>query len=333
MVTSEPSGSMAWMPLNNHGVGQADLRHPLDGQLRPGGRRRGQPRVHRPRPPRLDGRQRAGRELPDGRLAHVQLALGRADRLLPGREQRRPLRRVRAHGHRRRRPLLRVPGAEHHAARKATNKAIMDHAGGHHPLPGAVQRAVPVQRQRHRRRAAERRLRGGDADQDRLRRRLHRQQRADLQPREHAPVVGRQRVLRRQPSTRSSRRATRTSRSTTSWPTTPARRRRPGGLGRVQGGVRGVDRDPLQRTSYNTTSTTFWSVAPANPTSANLFGTANTYNAPGHVLHRAARDPRQGQLPQGQQGDPARLRRRLDLAAAARSRSSRSTCRTSRSAA
>ncbi len=35
----------------------------------------------------------SGRELPDGRLTHVQLALGRADRVLPGGEQRRPLRR------------------------------------------------------------------------------------------------------------------------------------------------------------------------------------------------------------------------------------------------
>jgi len=32
---------------------------------------------------------------------------------------------------------------------------------------------------------------------------------------------------------------------------------------------------------YGTTSTSFWTVAPANPTSANLFGTANTYTRPG----------------------------------------------------
>ncbi len=32
---------------------------------------------------------------------------------------------------------------------------------------------------------------------------------------------------------------------------------------------------------YNTTSTSFWGVAPTNPTSANLFGTANTYTRPG----------------------------------------------------
>ena len=34
-------------------------------------------------------------------------------------------------------------------------------------------------------------------------------------------------------------------------------------------------------TNYLTTSTSFWNVAPANPTSANLFGTANTYTRPG----------------------------------------------------
>ena len=53
-------------------------------------------------------------------------------------------------------------------------------------------------------------------------------------------------------------------------------------------------------------------------------------HAPGHVLPRAARDPRPEQLQQREQGDPARLRRRLDLARRRRSRSSTSTCRTSR---
>jgi hypothetical protein len=32
---------------------------------------------------------------------------------------------------------------------------------------------------------------------------------------------------------------------------------------------------------YNSTSTTFWNVAPSKPTSANLFGNSNTYNRPG----------------------------------------------------
>ena len=34
-------------------------------------------------------------------------------------------------------------------------------------------------------------------------------------------------------------------------------------------------------TRYNTTSTTFWSVVPTNPTSGQLFGSSNTYNRPG----------------------------------------------------
>ena len=38
MVTSEPSGSMAWMPLEQPRVGQADLRRALDRQPRPGRR-------------------------------------------------------------------------------------------------------------------------------------------------------------------------------------------------------------------------------------------------------------------------------------------------------
>ena len=82
------------------GVGQADLRHPHDGQLRPGGVAASTATASSSANGRLvsHGRQRAGRELPDDRLAHVQLALGRADRVLPGREQRRPLRRVRARG-------------------------------------------------------------------------------------------------------------------------------------------------------------------------------------------------------------------------------------------
>ena len=127
MVTSEPSGTMAWMPLNDQTSRQADLRHPHDGQLRPGGRARRQPRRDRQRPPGLHGRQRAGRELPDGRLAHVQLALGRADRLLPGREQHRPLRRVERLATARRRPLLRVPGLRTSPPpARRSNKAIMD---------------------------------------------------------------------------------------------------------------------------------------------------------------------------------------------------------------
>ena len=44
---------------------------------------------------------------------------------------------------------------------------------------------------------------------------------------------------------------------------------------------------------YNTTSTTFWNVAPDNPTSSNLFSTANTYTRPGmsYIALRAILGP------------------------------------------
>ncbi len=45
--------------------------------------------------------------------------------------------------------------------------------------------------------------------------------------------------------------------------------------------------------NYNTTSTSFWTVAPSNPTTANLFSTANTYTRPGtsYVALRAIMGP------------------------------------------
>ena len=55
-VTTEPIGTMAWMPLNNHPSGQADLRHLRHGHQGQAG--------DRPRPPGQLRRQRAGRELP-----------------------------------------------------------------------------------------------------------------------------------------------------------------------------------------------------------------------------------------------------------------------------
>ena len=57
--------------------------------------------------------------------------------------------------------------------------------------------------------------------------------------------------------------------------------------------------------------------------------TANTYTRPGTAYLALRADPRQGQLHDAMQADPARLRRRLDHRGAARGRSSTSTCRTS----
>ena len=69
------------------------------------------------------------------------------------------------------------------------------------------------------------------------------------------------------------------------------------------------------RTRFNGTygsTGTFWTVAPSNPQSNNLFGGSNTYSRPGRVLPGAAGDPRQGPLQLRLQGDPGHLRRRLD---------------------
>ena len=46
-------------------------------------------------------------------------------------------------------------------------------------------------------------------------------------------------------------------------------------------------------TNYGTTSPTFWTAAPSNPTVGNLFTTASTYTRPGDGVPRAVADPRQ----------------------------------------
>ena len=200
------------------------------------------------------------------------------------------------------------------AARKALQQGDHGHAGGHHPLPGAAQRPVPVQRQRHHRRAPERLLRGGDADEDRLRRRLDRQQRADLQPREHAPVVGRH-VSYAEPKYTFFKEGYATSRSTTSPPTSPARPPARSARDAYKAAFEASDRDPLQH-ALHTTSTTFWSVAPANPTTANLFTNANTYTRPGtsYIALRAILGP--DNFGKASKEIQTTYRGRLDLAAA-----------------
>ena len=114
-VTTEPVGNDSWMPMNNHPTGQADVRH-----LRHDEHRQGR---HRPRRAgRLHGAGRhdvpagararvepAGRELP-GRLGDVALALAGADRELPRRELDRRLRPVGADEPDERRPVLGGPG-------------------------------------------------------------------------------------------------------------------------------------------------------------------------------------------------------------------------------
>ena len=128
----------------------------------------------------------------------------------------------------------------------------------------------------------------------------------------------------------SSRRATRTCREGYSTARTGGqRRRRPRARRPVTRRSRRSLVDALQH-HLQLDQRRLWNVAPSNPTQREPVRQRTTYTRPGTLLHRAARDPRQGQLRRGQQGDPdART-------AAARSpqpqqiaESTRSRCRTS----
>ena len=187
MVTSEPTGTEAWMPLNNHPSVKPtyDIYDTVTkGKLAIG-------------PGRLisSGDNAADANFAD-RLDQLPLEVVGADRELPGREQRRQLRLLVPHRRQRRR-LLRGPGLGDHRRAQGAQPGRDGPAGGDHALPGVDHRAVPVQLQRHRRRAPARELRGGDADEDRLRRRHDRRrpghEHQHVRAREHAPVVGRQR--------------------------------------------------------------------------------------------------------------------------------------------
>ena len=335
MVTSEPSGSMAWMPLNNHASVKPtyDIHSTVnyDPAVAPALNRvfigNGRLRQH--------GRQPAGRELPDRRLAHVQLALGRADRSYLVENSVGHFDEQRAHGDRRRRPLLRVPERQHRRHPQGHQQGDHGPAGGHHPLPGAVQRAVPVQRQRHRRRAAERRP---------SRRRCRRRS---------SSSAARSATTRRPSATR-----TCTSGGATTSPTTSTavhvlqgglrdasseyyfagRQRRQGGGRRCGSAAYKAAFEATIVSRFNTQlpdhdQHDFWSVAPANPTSANLFAQPEHLHPAGHV----ATSPCGRSSARTTSTTPARRSRATTAAARSRrrrrSRSSRSGCRTSRSAA
>ena len=116
MVTSEPTGTEGWMPLNNHPSVKPtyDIYDTVTkGKL-----------ADRPGPPDQLRRRRAERELPR-RLDELPLEVERADRELPGREQRRQLRLL-VPRRRQRRRLLRGAGLGITAARKALNRVAMD---------------------------------------------------------------------------------------------------------------------------------------------------------------------------------------------------------------
>ena len=259
-------------------------------------------------PAGLEGRQPAGRELPDDRLAHVQLALGRADRA--------PTWSRTASATSTSPSAWRTAGdviyyeyqcSEHRRGPQGHQQGDHGHAGGHHPLPGAGQRAVPVQRQRHRRRRSDRLLRGGDADEDRLRRRQHRHHRADLRHENMHQWWG-DAVSYAQPKYTFFKEGYADISEYLFLADVAGKAAGAGGLGRVQRGLRGVDRGPLRRAPPSTTRPARRSGASCRPTRrrASLFGTLEHVQPPGHVLHRAAGDPRHGQLRQGQHGDPDR---------------------------
>ena len=170
-----------------------------------------------------------------------------------------------------------------------------------------------------------RELRGGDADQDHVPGRL-----ASASARSTTRTCtsgGATTSPRTSTSGPSSRRATRTCRRAT---TRPARRPTPPAASarrRVTRRSRPASSNRFN-TTYNSTSANNWNVAPSNPTNANLFGTPDVH-AVRPLLHRAARDPRQGELRHA----PARRSRPPTAAvrsrSRSRSRSTRSGCRTS----
>ena len=104
----------------------------------------------------------------------------------------------------------------------------------------------------------------------------------DLQPREHAPVVGRLGLLR-QPRVHVLQGGLRGPLAVpVPGATSPARRRAPVGSAAYNTAFEAAIATRFAGTTrYNTTSTTFWSVVPTNPTSGQLFGSSNTYNRPG----------------------------------------------------
>ena len=179
------------------------------------------------------------------------------------------------------------------AARKATNKIAMDNQEDIVNFQTELQRAVAVHDRRHRRRHPVGELRGGDAGQDHLRRRLDRRPSAvarHVQPREHAPVVRRQRRRGRvQPhllegGLRHPRRvpqhgapaAIACGRLGTPAGDAPSRRAC----------------QPVQRTNYGTTSSTLLDDRAVEPDRRQPVHHVEHVHAAGHRLRRAVADPR-----------------------------------------
>ena len=213
----------------------------------------------------------------------------------------------------RRRALLRGPGAARSARRASGQPEGDGPAAGHHRLPEHVQRAVPLPHRRRARRPPLGQLRGGDADDDHLRRRADRPR--HLQPREHAPVVGRQRLRGElQPDLLQgghghARGVPLRARATRS------RGRRSGHGGRA----RGVPAEPGRTSSTPTTPAPGASGRPPlRPDARPAVLRQHDVRPARHGVPRPASDPRPARVRPGAAADPAPLRRRQHHRAAAR---------------
>ena len=212
---------------------------------------------------------------------------------------------------------------------RTTNPAIMHQHEDITRFQTAVQRAVPVQHQRRDHRPPHRRLRRGDADEDHVPERPH--QRRHVPPREHAPVVGRQRLRGPRTSAPSSRRATRTCRRTTTTARTAANNA--GGLGTPAGDAAFEARlvDALQQHLQRHRRPAPWNVGAVEPDERRTCSDGNqTYTRSGQVLHRAApRSSARTTSPRPTRRSRRNVRRRFDHRSRSMiAESTRSTCRT-----
>ena len=80
-------------------------------------------------------------------------------------------------------------------------------------------------------------------------------------------------------------------------------------------------------TNYNTTSSSFWTAAPSNPTVGNLFTTSNTYTRPGTAYIALWQILGRDRMISAMKEIQSHVRRRQHHRAAARGRSSASACR------
>ena len=273
-VTTEPLGTMAWMPLNNHPTAKPtyDFYDTVNYD----------PAAATNRVAIGNGRlistdvNAAGRELP-GRLAHVPLAVAGADRQLPGREQHGLLLARRARLGRSGVDLLRGPG-HGIAGRPAGHEQGRDGpAGGHHALPARFNGPFPFTTDGvivgipsasfEEEMQTKITFAGGSIST------------GVVPPREHAPVVGRQRLRGRvQPDLLQGG-----LRGPVGGPAPrPAPRRTPpAASARRPATRRSTPASSTASTRPTTaTSTTLWTVAPSNPTVEQPVRQHNTYTGP-----------------------------------------------------